>query len=183
MRVNGGGEQIRCFRWIIEGLPEEELFFFLNLAVPGLSWGMWHLVPWPGMEPSPLHREHAVLATGPLGRLQEGLLTWGLGKQNPYLKSSGRNIPDRQISRYKCPKWRGTGMAGFLCIFKSICCLHCCDPGMRLGPEGYERLHVLPQITHWFLKNSFSFSYPVCRLLLNPQVASFCGMVSPAASR
>ena len=43
VRVNGGGEQIRCFRWIIEGLPEEELFFFfffLNLAVPGLSWGM-----------------------------------------------------------------------------------------------------------------------------------------------
>ena len=42
-RVNGGGERIRCLRWIIEGLLEEGaffFFFFFNLAVPGLSWGM-----------------------------------------------------------------------------------------------------------------------------------------------
>ena len=30
-----------------------------------LHWGMWDLVPWPGIEPSPLHWECRVLATGP----------------------------------------------------------------------------------------------------------------------
>ena len=30
------------------------LFFFLNLfAVPGLSFGIWDLVPWPGIKPEP----------------------------------------------------------------------------------------------------------------------------------
>ena len=34
-------------------------FFFKNiyLAVPGLSYGIWDLVPWPGVEPGPLHWE------------------------------------------------------------------------------------------------------------------------------
>ena len=51
------------------------LFFkhlFTYLAVPGLSWGIWtlscsvrDLVPWPGIEPGPLHWEHGVLPTGP----------------------------------------------------------------------------------------------------------------------
>ena len=33
------------------------LFFFFNLAAPGLSCGMWDLVPWPGTQLSPLHWE------------------------------------------------------------------------------------------------------------------------------
>ena len=30
--------------------------------------GMWELVPCPGIEPSPLHWEHGILATGPPGK-------------------------------------------------------------------------------------------------------------------
>ena len=56
------------------------LFIIFSLAVPGLSCGkqdrcchlpgslvvgMWDLVPWPGIEPGPLHWEHRVLTTGP----------------------------------------------------------------------------------------------------------------------
>jgi len=33
-----------------------------------LSWGLRNVVPWPGIEPSPLHWEHVVLATGPPGK-------------------------------------------------------------------------------------------------------------------
>ena len=40
----------------------------LYLAAPGLSCGMWDLVTCPGIKPSPLHWEHGVLATGPLGQ-------------------------------------------------------------------------------------------------------------------
>ena len=32
-----------------------------------LSWSMWDLVPWPEIEPGPLHWECTVLATGPSG--------------------------------------------------------------------------------------------------------------------
>ena len=32
------------------------------------SCGMWDLVPWPGIEPGPLHWEHGVLTTGPPGK-------------------------------------------------------------------------------------------------------------------
>ena len=28
-----------------------DFFFFFNLAVPGLNWSMWDLIPWPGIEP------------------------------------------------------------------------------------------------------------------------------------
>ena len=28
-------------------------FLFIYLAVPGLTWGMWDLVPWPGIKPGP----------------------------------------------------------------------------------------------------------------------------------
>ena len=48
---------------------------FIYLAVPGLScsiwtlsFGMWDPIPWPGIEPRPLHWEHRVLATGPQGK-------------------------------------------------------------------------------------------------------------------
>ena len=33
-----------------------------------LSSSMWDLVPWPGIEPGPLHWKHGVLATGPPGK-------------------------------------------------------------------------------------------------------------------
>ena len=33
------------------------------------SCGMWHLVPWPGIEARPLQWEWEVLATGPLGKI------------------------------------------------------------------------------------------------------------------
>ena len=39
-------------------------------AAPHLSCGMWDLVPWPGIEPWPLHWEHGVLATRPPGKSQ-----------------------------------------------------------------------------------------------------------------
>ena len=30
-----------------------------------LSCDMWDLVPWPGIEPGPMHRKYVVTATGP----------------------------------------------------------------------------------------------------------------------
>ena len=39
-------------------------FLFLNLAALGLSYSMQDLLPWPGIEPGPLHWEHRVLSTG-----------------------------------------------------------------------------------------------------------------------
>ena len=47
------------------------LFFSLNiiyLAVPGLSCGMWHLVPQPGIRPGPPHWEYGVLGSDHQGR-------------------------------------------------------------------------------------------------------------------
>ena len=43
-----------------------------------LSWGMWDLGPWPGMNPGPLHWECGVLATGPPGSpaLSLFLISW-----------------------------------------------------------------------------------------------------------
>ena len=47
---------------------------FIYLAAPGLganglfNCSMWDLVPWPGINPGPLHWEHVVLATGPPGK-------------------------------------------------------------------------------------------------------------------
>ena len=32
------------------------------------GFGMWNLVPWPGVEPGPLHQEHKVPAVGPPGK-------------------------------------------------------------------------------------------------------------------
>ena len=61
-------------------------FYFLKniyLAAPGLScpkslifvdtcsllsWGMWDLIPWPGIQPGPLHWELRILASGPPGK-------------------------------------------------------------------------------------------------------------------
>ena len=40
----------------------------IYLPVPGLSCGIWDLVPWPGSNPGPLHWEHRVLTTGPPGK-------------------------------------------------------------------------------------------------------------------
>ena len=58
---------------------------FIHLAVPDLvaafrifsrgtrtlSCSVWDLVPWPGMEPTPLHWVHGVLATGLPGKSPE----------------------------------------------------------------------------------------------------------------
>ena len=44
------------------------LKIFIYLDVPSLICGRQHLVPWPRMEPSPLHWERGVLATGPPGK-------------------------------------------------------------------------------------------------------------------
>ena len=38
------------------------------------SCGIWDLVPWPGIEPRPLHWELRVLATGPPGKFPDGLV-------------------------------------------------------------------------------------------------------------
>ena len=42
--------------------------FIYYLAVPGLSWSLWDLASWPGIELGPLHWELGVLATGPPGK-------------------------------------------------------------------------------------------------------------------
>ena len=42
------------------------LFFFSSFLV--LQCNTWDLVPWPGIDPSPLHWEHGVLATGSPGK-------------------------------------------------------------------------------------------------------------------
>ena len=75
-------------RQVIWGIDCHPFFFFfflmftylIYLAVPGFScgtWdlhchmrdlfscGLWDVVPWPGMEPGPLHWEHGTLTTGP----------------------------------------------------------------------------------------------------------------------
>ena len=44
------------------------IYLLIYLAAPGLSCGMWALVPQPGIEPRPLHWEHGVLTTGPPGK-------------------------------------------------------------------------------------------------------------------
>ena len=41
---------------------------FIYLAAPGLSCGMWDLVPWPGIEPKPPDWERGILTTGPPGK-------------------------------------------------------------------------------------------------------------------
>ena len=41
-----------------------------------LSCSMWDLVPWPGVEPRPLHWECGVLATGPPGKSLSVLYIW-----------------------------------------------------------------------------------------------------------
>lgn len=47
----------------------KEIFFFFgffHLAVPGVSFGVWDLIPRPGIEPVlRLHWEHKVIASGP----------------------------------------------------------------------------------------------------------------------
>ena len=45
------------------------------IAAHRLSCDMWDLVPWPGIEPRPLHWEHRVLSTRPPGQSQ-GSLIW-----------------------------------------------------------------------------------------------------------
>ena len=40
-------------------------YLFIHLAVPGLSRGLWDLVPWTGIKPKPPALELGVLATGP----------------------------------------------------------------------------------------------------------------------
>ena len=44
------------------------LLLFVYLAALGLRCGMWDLVTCPGIKPSPLHWEHGVSATAPLGK-------------------------------------------------------------------------------------------------------------------
>ena len=44
------------------------LYLFIYLAVPGLSCGMWDLVPSSSLTRGPLHRKHGILATGPPGK-------------------------------------------------------------------------------------------------------------------
>ena len=45
-----------------------------SVGIWTLSSSMWDLVPWPGIEPSPLYWECQVLATGPPGKSQAPLL-------------------------------------------------------------------------------------------------------------
>ena len=44
------------------------LYLFIYLAVPGLSCGMWDLVPSSSLTRGPLHWKHGILATGPPGK-------------------------------------------------------------------------------------------------------------------
>ena len=64
-----------------EGVEEEHfIYHFLKrhiwlhqvlIVAHGIfSWGMWDLVPWPGMEPGPAALGAGVLATGPPGKAQ-----------------------------------------------------------------------------------------------------------------
>ena len=87
------------FNWFLK-----TIYLLIYLAVPGLScstwdlrsslwswtfscsmwtvsYDMWDRVPWPGIQPRPLHWEHRVLATGPPGKS----LTDFLNHLNKYL--------------------------------------------------------------------------------------------------
>ena len=44
------------------------IILFIYLAVLSLNCSMWGLVPWPGINPGPLHWERKVLAIGPPGK-------------------------------------------------------------------------------------------------------------------
>ena len=41
---------------------------FIYVSASGLGCSMWDLVPWPGLNPGPLHWKHGVTATGPPGK-------------------------------------------------------------------------------------------------------------------
>ena len=63
-------------------LKKKYLFTWLHqvlvvCGIQALSWGMWNLVPWPGIEPGPLHWKQGVLAMGPPGKSLTSLLKWG----------------------------------------------------------------------------------------------------------
>ena len=57
-------------RAAVHGVPKRRTKLKqLSTHVPGLSCGMWDLIPRPGIEPgSPLHWECGALATGPPGK-------------------------------------------------------------------------------------------------------------------
>ena len=67
------------------------LFFkeiFVYLAAPGLSWGVWDLVPQQGSNSGPLHWEQIVFVTGPPGNPhipildKQKMLSWLKIKKN-----------------------------------------------------------------------------------------------------
>ena len=57
-----------CCYCIIALTALKKYIYRIYLAAPGLSCGLWHLVPWPGIRPGPLHWERGVLAAGPPGK-------------------------------------------------------------------------------------------------------------------
>ena len=59
--------------WLRTGVFSFYMFYlkknvFIYLAMPGLSCGLWDLVPWPRIEPGPLHWERWILDSGPPGK-------------------------------------------------------------------------------------------------------------------
>ena len=56
------------FIWLCQVLIAAHGIFDLCCKVWSLNCSMWDLIPWPGMEPGPLHCQHGVLATGSSGK-------------------------------------------------------------------------------------------------------------------
>ena len=66
-------------------------YLLIHLTALDLSWSMWDLVPWPGIEPRPLALEHEVLATGQPGKRK---LCW---EGNYKIRSRSETYPKGRV--------------------------------------------------------------------------------------
>ena len=138
-----------CFVYLkwsrIRSLFFELFIYLIYLAVLGLSCGMWDLVPWPGIEPRPLHGERGVLAPGPPGSphrlgLNCTAVLEGTG-QSPWHDYKESQICSRSTG---CPKCRSR--EGRLQAFAAPCKE---EKAPALGKSTRPLLHSPGEAVEW----------------------------------
>ena len=138
------------------------------MACRFFSWGIWALLPWPGIKPGPLHWEYGILLTGPPRKSQKGGFRpsgkgeWLLRPLNANWAPDGVSLVHSSGFAWYCQRdslcFKGRKETTWLLVLDRSCLFH--SPPSSSSRDSLVPLGFLPlQWYHPHIWGCWCFSY------------------------
>ena len=138
-------QALSCGTWIFD-LPCGMLVFPCGML--SLSCGKWDLVRWQGIEIGPLHSEHRVLITGPLGKSQRVRILKSRKSSSPCFRLLwlGSPLSDCALCYYAMP---------FPCLQSGLLCIISTDFYNKSGKKKNTEVKWPPDLSSTYIRPVF----------------------------